>query len=193
MGMNKSVDMEFMLMAKGTRPGSGKAAKFLHDHVAYAGDDCLMWPFSKHPTGYATFGYLGEYHYAHRFMCELVHGPAPSAAHQAAHSCHKPGCVNPRHISWKTPTENMLDKRANGTASLNGGQGWKGKLSPEQVAAIRSVKGRETLAVTAARFGVTIKTIRSAQNGETYSKAAIDWKQARRKQWETRRRNATSL
>ncbi len=57
------------------RRGEGAAAKFLHDNVLYAGDACLIWPFSRMPTGYGSLGYLGKLHYAHRLMCELVHGP----------------------------------------------------------------------------------------------------------------------
>ncbi len=176
-----------------SKPGQGAAVKFLRDHVSYASDDCLIWPFSRHPTGYASFGYLGKSYYAHRFMCRLVHGAPPSPEHkQTSHSCHNPRCVNPRHLSWATASQNMLDKRANGTQSNNGGHGRKGKLSPEQVAEIRAVKGTETLATTAARFNVTIKTIRSVQNGESYTGKVVDWFEVNRRGAETKRRNATA-
>lgn len=156
--------------------GKGKCIQFLRENVAYAGDDCLLWPYASLPNGYGHLGYLGKVHYSHRLMCELAHGPKPTPEHGLVrHSCHNPRCVNPRHVSWGTASQNMLDKRANGTASLNGGQGRRGKLTPEQVAEIKSLKGEETLAATATRFNVTIKTIRSAQNGETYSGKELDW------------------
>lgn len=170
--------------------GNGDGIKFLRALVGHTSDECIIWPFSRHPTGYAGFGYLGKSYYVHRFMCELAHGPSEFPKTQAAHSCHNQSCVNPRHLSWKTPSQNMLDKRANGTAHLNGGQGWKGKLTPEQVAEIRAMKGVKTLAVLSSQFGVTIKTIRSAQNGETYTGKAMDWKEINQRGAKTRRQNA---
>lgn len=147
--------------------------QWLRNRVAHQGDDCLLWPFSTIPAGYGqlTTRITGEkkFTYAHRLMCELAHGTPPTPAHQASHSCHKPGCVNPKHLSWKTASENMLDKRANGTASRANSWGRKGRFSPDQVAAIKAMKGRATLAAAADQFGCTIKTIRSVQNGVTYA------------------------
>ncbi len=76
---------------KGERimPGpKGKCVEWLREHVAHEGDECLIWPFARNPEkGYGTLGYLGHIHYAHRFMCALVHGPAPKGKPQATHSC----------------------------------------------------------------------------------------------------------
>lgn len=135
--------------------GKGQAVSWLRDHRGYDKHYCLIWPFSRHPTGYGSFGYLGEMFYAHRFMCELVHGPAPSKQHQAAHSCgngHK-GCVNPTHLSWKTVSENLLDRREHGTAIANP-VGRFGGLTEEQVAEIRRLKGIKTQQQLADMFGV---------------------------------------
>src|SRR4051812_5100930 len=101
--------------------GKGEAVAWLREHALYCGDDCLIWPFSR-ARGYGNFGYLGKNIYAHRFMCELIHGPAPTPDHHAAHSCgngHK-ACVNPMHITWKTSSENMRDKELHGTTRPKG-------------------------------------------------------------------------
>jgi hypothetical protein len=149
--------------------GQGEAVAFLRDNVGYDGDGCLTWPFCTMPTGYGAFGYLRKSHYAHRFMCELINGPAPSPVHEAAHSCGrgKFGCVDPRHLSWKTPTANALDCRAHGTHSRNP-WGNMGKLSKNQIAEIWALKGRETQAKTAERFGVSASTIRDIYLGRSH-------------------------
>ncbi len=95
----------------------GKPQEWLDAHAGYEGDDCLPWPFGGRDNGYGTMIYDGDHCSAHRKMCELRHGPAPTPRHEAAHSCGKghEGCVNPNHLSWKTPSENNLDKLLHGT------------------------------------------------------------------------------
>lgn len=148
--------------------GNGLAIQFLRSLAGYYRNSCVLFPFHVLPNGYAQFCHTDEHGkhfvYAHRFICEQTHGPAPTPSHHASHSCHNPRCVNPRHLSWKTASENMQDKKANGTAHLNGSRGPGGKLTPDQVLAIRAAKGVKTLAVLADEHGVTIKTIRNAQN-----------------------------
>jgi hypothetical protein len=69
-------------------------------------DECVTWPFSRNRDGYPS----GQ---KHRWVCEKVNGPSPSARHVAAHSCDRghEGCINKRHLEWKTHAENMRDKR----------------------------------------------------------------------------------
>lgn len=140
--------------------GEGQVVKWLRDHVTYAGDGCLTFPFSRSRfKGYGSFGYLGTQHYAHRFMCELAHGPAPTPEHQASHLCgmgHE-GCVHPFHLAWKTNSENQRDRRTHGTARKR--DGIKRKLTPEQIAEIRRLKGQVTQYDLAQRFGVKVGTI----------------------------------
>jgi hypothetical protein len=142
--------------------------KWLLQHVYHTGDGCLAWPFTVGGAGYGQFSAHRKFYYAHRYMCELAHGPAPSDGHQAAHSCGNTECVNPRHLSWKTPAENQLDRRDHGTTM--GGR--RHKLTPEQVAEIRAAAGTEPRARTAARYGVTGVTVRHIQNGNTWKTGA---------------------
>lgn len=135
--------------------GKGKAVAWLREHVTYAGDSCLIWPFARITTkGYGTFGYNGRSHYAHRFMCELVNGPPPTKRHQAGHTCglgHE-GCVHPLHLKWKTNAQNQRDRRTHGTSNKSGRA--KRLLTFGQIAEIRALKGRETQRSLANRFGV---------------------------------------
>lgn len=69
---------------KQAKPGSG--LKWLHEHKDYSSEFCLLWPFGR-AEGYGTLGAPGGgMQYAHRVMCELVYGPAPSPKHHAAHT-----------------------------------------------------------------------------------------------------------
>lgn len=152
--------------------GKGKTAKWLFDRVSFQGDDCLIWPFSrKGPFGYGGLGYNGKGYYAHTFMCELVHGPKPTEKHQAAHTCGNGhlGCVNPRHLEWKTGRGNQLDRAVHGTKAAGGHRGPRRKLTPENVEVIRAMRGIKTQIALAAEFGVTHTTIRDIQTGKSWS------------------------
>ena len=77
---------------------------------------------------------------AHRAVLLLAVGPPPTADHEAAHRpvvCHNRGCVNPRHLEWKTGCQNSADKLLDGTDN-RGEKHHQAKLTPEQVYAIRS-------------------------------------------------------
>lgn len=147
--------------------GQGKGVAWLREHLTYSSDFCLLWPFdSKVRDGYGITSLDGKMYRAHRLMCEWVHGPAPTPEHEAAHSCgngHK-GCCNPRHLSWKTRAENQQDRIAMGNVR----EGPRYKLTAEQVAEIRALKGIETSYALAERFGVSRTNIVMVQKGETW-------------------------
>lgn len=111
--------------------GKSKSYQWLVDHIGYDYDACLIWPFCR-TRGYGAFQYNGKRDYAHRAMCELVNGPAPSPRHQAAHNCGRgdEGCCHPKHLAWKLPKENQNDRKVHGTVNRN----WDtcAKLTPEQ-------------------------------------------------------------
>lgn len=138
---------------------------WLRDNVGHQGDDCLMWPFSR-ARGYGNLKYDGQITYAHRVMCIFAYGEPPTDQHQAAHSCGQGehGCVNPKHLSWKTPSENQLDKRVHGTASAGGHY----KLTPETVANIRAMKGQKTQDEMARMFGVSRRNIGAVLSGKSW-------------------------
>lgn len=153
-----------------TARGKGICVTWIRDHVAHQDDDCLIWPFSRNPiNGYGHFGHERKHYLAHRFMCKLAHGEPPTPKHQAAHSCGKgrDGCINPRHLSWKTHSQNQLDRRLHGTKH-NAWWGKKGKLKPQQVLAIRALKGQLTQAAIARDFMTTESNVRAIQNGKTW-------------------------
>lgn len=139
--------------------GKGKCAAWVFDHIGYQGDDCLMWPYGRTTHGYGQLGYMGEMYAAHRFMCELAHGKAPADKPQAAHSCGNGhlGCCNPKHLSWKSNSENQRDRRAHGTQK--GGIGTRTRLTQDQIERIWRSPGKETQFGLAAELGVKRGTI----------------------------------
>lgn len=161
-----------MTFKQGCEPankGNGKCIRWIREHVKYTGDDCLIWPYNR-ARGYGLFGYMGKSVYAHRVMCELVNGRSPSAIHQTAHTCGKghEGCVNPRHLVWKTPSENQLDRRQHGTAMLNP-HGQTGRLTVQQWREIHDLRGRATQDAVAKRFGISPRHVRRIQQSERRS------------------------
>lgn len=150
----------------GWNRGKGKARQWLLDHLDYPHDYCLIWPFST-ARGYGEFQYVGKKHYAHRYMCELVHGEPVAPDYQAAHSCGngEDGCVNPNHLSWKTPSANQLDKREHGTVPP---REVRYKLTPKQVLEIRSLKGLRTQDDLAKMFGVGRQNIGAILTGRSW-------------------------
>jgi DNA-binding XRE family transcriptional regulator len=115
-------------------------------------------------------GWNGENYWAHRLMCELAHGKPPTPEHTAAHECGKghDGCVNPRHLKWKTQAENLADCAKHGTLARHKGGNVR-RLLPEQIKAIRGARGYQTQGQLAAKFGVSEGTISDIWHGRTYN------------------------
>lgn len=119
----------------------GKSAAWLLDQIAFDGPECLIWPFSTDGDGYGQFALDGKFLKAHRWMCEQINGPPPTPKHYAAHECGNgmKGCVHPKHLRWKTSSENAIDRRKHGRPE--GAKGTRTRLMPSQIEAIRKAKG----------------------------------------------------
>jgi len=136
---------------------SRKTHKWLDAHSRYRGDECQIWPFSS-LRGYGNLTVAGEHTYAHVVMCELVNGPAPSPDYDAAHSCGRGrfSCATPKHLSWKTRSQNQLDKREHG-GMYRGGR--TKKVSDDDVRVIRILSGIWTHDGLAVLFGCSRQNI----------------------------------
>lgn len=161
-----------------TTKGNGQSIKWIQAHLNYPHEDyCLIWPFYR-LRGYGQFGYLGKNYYAHRYMCELVHGEPPTPDHQAAHSCGNgvEGCANPRHLSWKTKSENQLDCRAHGTHA-KAAAGNRGILSRDLAEQIRAMKGIKTQWEIAEEYGISESTVSDIWLNRTWTRQSkiVHW------------------
>jgi hypothetical protein len=139
-------------LARTEFPKSVKAAAFR----------CLTWPFARTRDGYGWVGRGERNLKAHRYICTIVKGEPPTPQHHAAHSCGNGhlGCVNPRHLSWKTPSEN----------SKEGHKHPRRVLTPAQVREVR--RSAAPPHVIAKQLGVREGTIRKIRNGMNWRKIA---------------------
>lgn len=142
--------------------GAGKHKAWVREHLDYPHDWCLLWPFSR---GEGKTTQFGRGINLPRFMCEYRNGPPPTVKHQAAHSCGRghDGCANPNHLSWKTNSENQLERYQHSGVTK------RAKLTPEQVDEIRALKDRARVPDIAKQFGVSEVTIRSIHAGKLWN------------------------
>ena len=139
--------------------GKGANLQWLTDHVGYVGDACLIWPFGKRWNGYGQVGDgNGKVVYPHRIMCELVHGAPPTPKHVAAHSCHNGhgSCVHPKHLSWKTHRENLLERQY--VPEVN----WSTRrtnIPAEDIAKIVELKGKMNQREIGKMFGISYQHV----------------------------------
>jgi hypothetical protein len=138
--------------------------------LSYGGDDCLIWPYCKVHNGYGCINMNGRRHIVSRLVCAEVNGPPPTPAHEAAHSCGNGhlGCINPRHLSWKTRADNQKDRIFHGTHN-RGERNHSAKLSKADVIAIKAMLGKVSQSEIAEKFGVNQSTIGRISTGEIWS------------------------
>lgn len=129
---------------------------------------CVQWPFAVNGAGYGQLQYNGELSLAHRVVCEMVHGPAPTKHHEAAHFCGNGhlGCVNWAHIRWATSTENQLDRHRHGTIA-RGSESHFAVLTEAQAAAI--YKDVRTHREIAESYGIGRQTVTNIKTGESWA------------------------
>lgn len=147
------------------------ARRFFNEIVLHTDDDeCVIWPFHRGADGYGRIQHEGKSNQTSRLVCIAAHGEPPTPRHEAAHICGRgsDGCVNPRHLEWKTPAENQADKVRHGTAP-RGERSARAKLTRSDVQQIRSLHGRLSMTQLARRFGVGQPNIHAIVSRRTWA------------------------
>lgn len=152
----------------------GAAREYLNRLAVEPQDqDCISWPYTRNARGAAQIRIDGKCQLVTRILCLRLNGPPPSEKHQAAHSCGKghEGCVNPRHLSWKTQKENELDKIVHGTWRTGDKMHWA-KLTSEKAREIRflAASGMRRADI-ARRYGITRSSVGSVVTRRTWKAA----------------------
>lgn len=142
------------------RSPRGEAMAWLNAHVSHEGEECLIWPFRRFHGGYPCVWHNGRETVASRLMCSLAHGEPSDPTLEAAHLCGKgtSGCINPKHLQWKTKAENAEDRVLHGT-DYRGSNSPHSVLKDYQVREIRALEGKLIWADIAAKFGVSKSTV----------------------------------
>lgn len=147
---------------------NGEPEKFFADALSSNTDECVLWPFSKEKKGYARILHEGRFIVASRMMCEKVNGAPPSEEYHAAHSCGVCSCINPKHLSWKTASDNAKDKEAHGTRQF-GAIHYAAKLSEASVREIRAIGRSRPLDEVATMFHVSRTAVRKVLDRKTWT------------------------
>lgn len=135
---------------------------------------CWLWEGPYHSKGY---GILSVRRYAHRVSYAVYRGPIPDGMF-VCHRCDTPPCVNPDHLFLGTPLDNMRDMARKGRANRRwqhpgfGTAHPKSKLTSDQVAEIRRLRGTVAQSELARRFGVSGATVCHVQTGKCYPEKA---------------------
>lgn len=143
--------------------------RFVDYAAEFKSDLCLLWPFGRNSAGYGHFTLDGKWVLAHRMVCEKAHGPFVGDRNEAAHECGNghSGCVNPRHLRWKTRAENVHDMFTHGTMQT-GTKQWQAKLTEDNIRFIRANKDSMSVRDLAELFNVSRSSVHYIIVGRTW-------------------------
>ena len=130
-------------------------------------DECWEWQglIKSGTLGYGRMRLGGVDTYAHRVAYQAHYGEDPGPW-QVLHSCDNPRCCNPAHLSLGDHEENNRQRAERGrNADVRGEKNPAHKLTDQQVAEIRGLRGSMTQKAIAKRFGVRQSQISRIQTG----------------------------
>ena len=151
------------------RTRNGTTQDFIDKAIAFADDRCLLWPYAHNGVGYGKVTRNGKGYLVHRIVCSAVHGSPLSLDMEAAHKCGNghTGCVNPKHLVWKSRKDNAKDMLAHGTAQI-GKKQHMARLDEDSVRFIRSSLGSLSHTKLAEQLGVSRATVTYVALGKTW-------------------------
>lgn len=159
----------------GTDPASHEhLARRLANGLDDAPDDgCWNWQRTTNGDGYPMLRVSGRMVYAHRLAYELGVGAVPEGLH-ILHSCDNPRCINPKHLSPGTRSQNMKECSERGRARIPkpiklGEENGAAKLNDVDVRSIRRLLFKKiTQREIAERFDVSQQIVSKIKAGKLW-------------------------
>lgn len=139
----------------------GEPLAFLRSLAGHTGQQCVRWPYSLNSSGYGYTYVESRWIGAPRLICIFTHGE-PVGYREAAHECGNRWCVNPSHLTWKTKSENGMDRRRHGTSSL-GSNGYRATLTEAQ--ALEVLNSALRTSEIASKYSISARTVRRIKTG----------------------------
>lgn len=141
---------------------------------AIADGDCLIWQGGT--SGAAKYGHIrvnGKMQKCHRLSYQLHKGDIPGDM-VVMHSCDRPACINPEHLSLGTQKDNMKDMRSKKREHDNKGErNGHSSLAAEDAREIRDTYRRYSRThgskVLAKKYGVSDQAILDVISWKTWS------------------------
>lgn len=131
-------------------------------------DDCVVWPRWIDRDGYGQVSTATTTIKVHRFAL-AARTPPPSPRHHAAHGpCHNAACMNYRHLSWKTSSQNQMDRHRDGTMNQGETHGRARLTEADVIDARRRWKAGQSIGSLAREFDVVAGTMANAVKGATW-------------------------
>ena len=138
---------------------------------------CLLAATHIASGGYGRVRFEGTLVYLHRLVLEAELGRELLDEEYALHRCHRPACINPKHLYAGTHQQNMEDKAISGRASRPRGEAaGTAKLTDPKVLEIRRryKGGWFTQRRLAEEFGVAQSTIGAVLRGKTWRNLSLN-------------------
>jgi hypothetical protein len=131
---------------------------------------CIEWQNTRIAAGYGQIWLRGKMILVHREMTSLVYGE-PIGKQMALHSCDNPPCINPKHLSWGSHSQNMKEMWSRGRAPEKKPRPDR-RLSFEIAEIIRRKyeSGEFTYKSLADEYGISGKSIEFIIKKKTYKK-----------------------
>lgn len=141
---------------------------------------CLEWQGVVDAGGYGCTTFHNVRMAAHRAAWIEVKGSIPEGL-QVLHRCDNPRCIDPSHLFLGTNADNHQDKIRKGRQARNAGtKNGHAKLTPEQIAAIRSDPRKQ--GVIAAEYGIHQASVSDIKRGKSWrhlkgrdARRAVSW------------------
>ena len=136
---------------------------------------CWIWTACLSTAGYGKLGVEGKSEYAHRISWDIHFGPIPDDL-WVLHRCDVPCCVNPAHLFLGTHADNVRDREEKGRGvppQTQGSSNGNAKLTDDDVAEIRLLRGVFLQREIAKAYGVSQVNVSAIQTGKSWAQEAL--------------------